>query len=79
MPNACNVCGEIQVLPGGLKNRTICSMSNARPATAEPAGSDTGSMPISCKRWSSWPLSVTRPCSTGDTGQPARRSSINNA
>ncbi|MNU91857.1 hypothetical protein D3C71_817610 [compost metagenome] len=76
-PSACKVCDDIQVLPGGLKKPTTCSIAKACPATAAPAGSDTGSMPINCKRCSSCPLSVTRPCSTGDTGHPARRRSIN--
>ena len=40
-PNACRVCGAIQVLPGGVKNSTTCSMASACPATSEPAGSDT--------------------------------------
>ncbi|MNK90850.1 hypothetical protein D3C87_1109190 [compost metagenome] len=49
-PNACKVDGEIQVLPGGLKNSTTCSIASACPATSLPAGSDTGSMPINCSR-----------------------------
>ncbi|MNN47663.1 hypothetical protein D3C81_1620920 [compost metagenome] len=65
--------------PGGLTNSAIRVRSRVCPARAVPVGSDRGSMPISCRRCVSCPLSITRPCTTGDTGQPARRSSTNRA
>ncbi len=78
-PSASNVCAATQVRPGGSKNASICAWLKRCPATLLLPGNDTGSMPINCRRCCSCPLSTTRPCTTGDTGQPARRSSANSA
>ena len=67
------VCGAASVARGGAISLCASPPSGAPiTATAPPGGSVTGSTPISR---SVWPSSRTRPSSTGETGQPARRRS----
>ncbi len=54
-PSACRVCGAIHVMPGGVRKSTTCAAFSVCPASAEPVGKVTGSIPISCRRRSSRP------------------------
>ncbi|MCY1416633.1 hypothetical protein D9M71_321470 [compost metagenome] len=75
-PRSARVSAAIQVRPGWPRKPGRSKASSACPASAVPAGRVRGSIPTSRRRCPPCPCRLRRPCRTGDTGQPACRSSI---